>query len=195
MELELFLQVSLIKLYDLLEQTPNEPRLKGPFPVRAYREVLNSCQNLLDRFLSMRLAVTKKQQHEAIRRDFIIPVNRERRELVGNVLLWFYVLAAALALKTPLPPYLPPAEQARRQLVRKIRDLPVVRHRLVEGNDEHYIMYYAYALVMEDVIRELERIGGIMQELFGCMGGEEFDAFFSEGTGIDRASGAADDVA
>ncbi|CAG8581661.1 54_t:CDS:2 [Ambispora gerdemannii] len=178
LELELFLQVSILELHDLLAQTPNEPRLKGPFPVRTYSKILTSCQNILDKMLSMRIAVTKEQFYDAIRRDFIIPINRERRELVGNVLLYFYVLAAALRLKTPLPPYLPPADQARRRMVKKIRDLPVVRQRFVEGNDEHYIVYYAYALVMEDIIRELENLGGTMQELFGTMGGEEFDAFF-----------------
>ncbi|CAG8669812.1 5812_t:CDS:2, partial [Ambispora leptoticha] len=179
LDLELFLQVSILELQELLAQTPNEPRLKGPFPVRTYSKILTSCQNILDKMLSMRIAVTKEQFYDAIRRDFIIPINRERRELVGNVLLYFYVLAAALRLKTPLPPYLPPADQARRRMVKKIRDLPVVRQRVVEGNDEHYIVYYAYALVMEDIIRELENLGGIMQELFGTMGGEEFDEFFT----------------
>ncbi|KAG9292181.1 hypothetical protein G9A89_023901 [Geosiphon pyriformis] len=179
MELELFLQVSIIELRDLLGQTPNEPRLKGPFPVHTYGKILNSCQNILDKMLSMRIAVTKEQFYEAIRRDFIIPINRELRELVGNMLLYFYILAAALRLKTPLPPYLPPADQARRRMVQKIRDLPVVRQRVVEGNDEHYIVYYAYALVMEDIIRELENLGAIMQELFGTMGGEDFDALFA----------------
>ncbi|CAG8472731.1 1666_t:CDS:2 [Paraglomus occultum] len=146
LDLELFLQVSLLKLYDLLNETSNEPRLKGPFPQTSYREIITSCQNILDKLLSMRIAVTKEEWYGAIRRDFIIPINKQRRELVGNVLLYYYTLAAALQLKTPLPPYLPPAEQAR---------------------------------LMEDVIRELEKVGNIMQELFGCMGGEEFDLFFT----------------
>ncbi|CAG8457794.1 15366_t:CDS:2 [Racocetra fulgida] len=181
MEMELFLQISLLRLHSLLEQTPNEPRMKGPFPVSTYRQILIGCQNILDKLLSMRIAVTKEEWYSIVRKDFIVPIAEERRELVGNVLLYFYVLAAALRLKTPLPPYLPPAERARRQLLKKIRDLPVVRKRVVEGNDEHYIVYYAYVLVMEDVIRELESLGIIMQELYGCMGGDEFNAFFFGG--------------
>ncbi|KAF0395344.1 Fusaric acid resistance protein-like-domain-containing protein [Gigaspora margarita] len=180
MDMELLLQISLLKLRGLLEQTPNEPRLKGPFPVSTYRQILIGCQNILDKLLSMRIAVTKEEWYSVIRRDFISPIAEERRELVGNVLLYFYVLAAALRLKTPLPAYLPPAERARKQLLTKIRDLPVVRQRVIEGNDEHYIVYYAYVLVMEDVIRELENLGGIMQELYGCMGGDEFNTFFSD---------------
>ncbi|CAG8604783.1 784_t:CDS:2, partial [Acaulospora colombiana] len=180
MDMELFLQVSLLKLYDLLAQTPNEPRMKGPFPTKPYREILGGCQNILDKLLSIRISVTREDWYMLIRRDFILPITNERKELVGNVLLYFYILAAALRLKTPLPPYLPPAEKARRRLVKKIRDLPVVKHRVVEGNDERYMVYYAYALVIEDVIRELEKLGKIMQELFGCMGGDEFNTFFSE---------------
>src|SRR6185295_13952313 len=39
-EMELFLQLSLIKLRELLSQTPNEPRMKGPFPVETYNNIL-----------------------------------------------------------------------------------------------------------------------------------------------------------
>jgi hypothetical protein len=177
-EMELFLQLTLLKLKDLLSQTPNEPRMKGPFPVKTYNEILIGCQNILDKLLSMRIAVTKQEWYTSIRRDFIIPVSKERKDLVGNTILYFYILAAALKLKTPLPPYLPPAEKARRKLVKKIRNLPVVKKRVIEGNDEHYIVYYAFVLVMEDIIRELEKLGGIMKELFGCIGNDEFNDFF-----------------
>jgi hypothetical protein len=53
-----------------------------------------------------------------VRHDFILPVNKERREMVGNIILYFSTLASAFRLKAPLPPYLPPAEKARQQLVR-----------------------------------------------------------------------------
>ncbi|RIA95229.1 Fusaric acid resistance protein-like-domain-containing protein [Glomus cerebriforme] len=178
MEMELYLQLSLLKLKELLSQTPNEPRMKGPFPIKTYSEILMGCQNILDKLLSMRIAVTKEEWYTSIRRDFTIPVSKERKDLVGNTILYFYILAAALRLKTPLPPYLPPAEKARRRLVKKIRNLPVVKQRIIEGNDEHYIVYYAYVLVMEDIIRELEKLGVIMKDLFGCIGGDEFNDFF-----------------
>ena len=55
MSIELSLQLQLLQLYALLEETPNEPRLKGKFPVGTYKDMLGSCQNILDRFLSMRL--------------------------------------------------------------------------------------------------------------------------------------------
>ncbi|KAF9171552.1 hypothetical protein BGX21_007964 [Mortierella sp. AD011] len=183
MAIELSLQLQLLRLYALLEETPNEPRLKGKFPVGTYRDMLGSCQNILDRFLSMRLVITKDEWIESARRDFIIPVNKERREMVGNVLLYFYTIASALRLKTPLPPYLPPANDARLRLIQKIRQLPVVQNKVVmiEDNDERYIFFYAYALVMEDVIRELERLGRWSQDLFGVITPPaEFEGWFTD---------------
>lgn len=103
--------------------------------------------------------------------------------MVGNVLLYFYTIASALRLKTPLPPYLPPANKARLRLIQKIRQLPVVQNKVVltEDSDERYIFYYAYALVMEDVIRELERLGHWSQDLFGVITpASEFEAWFTE---------------
>ena len=37
--------------------------------------------------------------------------------MVGNIILYFSTLASAFRLKAPLPPYLPPAEKARQELV------------------------------------------------------------------------------
>jgi hypothetical protein len=53
---------------------------------------------------------------QSVRQDFIIPVNKERREMVGNIILGFSTLASAFQLKAPLPPYLPPAEECRQRL-------------------------------------------------------------------------------
>jgi hypothetical protein len=38
--------------------------------------------------------------------------------MIGNVVLYFSILSSAFRLKTPMPPYLPPAEISRRRLVR-----------------------------------------------------------------------------
>ena len=113
-EMEVFLQTSLInvcppprssrapayspsQLSALLVVARNEPRLKGTFPP-IYRQVLSECQSILDSLSSMRNlgpGVT-----ERIKREFMIPVNRERKEMVGNVLLFLSVLAGAVSLKT-----------------------------------------------------------------------------------------------
>jgi len=117
MAMELHLQIKLIGLQCLLGEAQHEPRLKGPFPVDLYRKILTSMQTILDKLHSMRCVTTKEEWYTNVRHDFIVPVNRERREMVGNIILGFSTLAAAFRLKAPLPPYLPPAEESRRRLV------------------------------------------------------------------------------
>lgn len=155
MDMELKLQRSLLSLQDLLAQTPNEPRLKGPFPAATYRAMLGSCQNIVDKFLSMRGVILKEAWVKEIQKDFVVPASAERRELVGNILLYFYLLASALRLKTPLPPYLPPARAAWQSLILRLRQLPVTQS---NKKEQVYIIYYAYVTMMEDVIRELDKV-------------------------------------
>ncbi|GAA6057794.1 hypothetical protein JCM3770_001043 [Rhodotorula araucariae] len=178
--MEIELQLTLIRVSGLLASTKHEPRLKGPFPVSEYRTVLASCQAILDSLT----AVVRMTQREAwlavIRRDFVLPVNRERREMVGNIVLYFSLLSAAVMLKTPMPAYLPPAAEARERLVAKLRDLEVVRRRLVRGGSES-LLYYGYTCSMKDVILQLNEVGATFQRLFGIIGGStvaEFEALF-----------------
>lgn len=178
MDMELFLQLQLINLQKLLNETTSEPRLKGPFPVVPYRRILASCQNIMDKLLNIRLATTN-ETFKDVRRDFIVPVNHLRRDMVGNILLFFFILASSMRLKTPLPAYLPPVRAARDRLVEHIRKLPVVQARFT-GHNSQYIVYYAYTLMMKDVTDELERLGAIMQELFGVIGGQDaFEELFA----------------
>jgi hypothetical protein len=158
MDLELGLQRTLLELTDLLMQTPNEPRLKGAFPVDTYSKILASCQNITDKFASMRTVVLKDEWFEDVQIDFIVPVTQERKEMVGNVLLYFYILASAMRLKTPLPPYLPPARKAWESLILRLRQLPIVQSKQIVEKDHVYLFYYAYVTVLEDIIRELDKV-------------------------------------
>ncbi|KAL1743411.1 Fusaric acid resistance protein-like-domain-containing protein [Schizophyllum fasciatum] len=175
MAMELHLQIKLIELQGLLAQTQHEPRLKGPFPVLMYRGILTSLQVILDRLHSMRCVTTRE---ECVRKDFIIPVNKERREMVGNIILAFSILAASFRLKAPLPPFLPPAEKARQRLVDAIRKLDVVKNRDVKGSRQ--LLFFAYALTMKGVTEELDTLGHTLQEAFGVIGQSpaEFEALF-----------------
>lgn len=60
----------------------------------------------------------------------------------------FYTLSAGFRLRTPMPPYLPPAEHARQRLVEAIRGLDVVKRRSVRGGGRH-LLFFAYALAMQ----------------------------------------------
>lgn len=161
-----------------------------------------------------------------MRKAFVIPVNSQRREMVsgntderllrtiqdGNVILFvriwlekseltssqFYTLSAAFRLRTPLPPYLPPAEDSRDRLVSAIRNLDVVKRRSVRGGGRH-LLFFAHALAMkasatggfpqltatQEIISELEFLGESLQEAFGVISQSaptDFDALFATGT-------------
>ncbi|KAF8161056.1 Fusaric acid resistance protein-like-domain-containing protein [Crassisporium funariophilum] len=178
MEMELYLQIKLIELQNLLAQAQHEPRLKGPFPVELYRGILISLQTILDKLHSMRCVTTREEWYTSARQDFIIPVNKERREMVGNIMLSFSTLASSFRLKAPLPPYLPPAEKARLRLVEAIRKLDVVKNRDVKGSRQ--LLFFAYALAMKGVTMELEFLGRTLQDAFGVIGqtSEEFEMLF-----------------
>lgn len=168
MAMELHLQIKLIELQDLLKQTQHEPRLKGPFPIKLYRSILASLQTILDRLHSMRCFTTREEWYTSVRRDFILPVNKERREMVGNIILYFSTLASAFRFKAPLPPYLPPAEKTRQQLVAAIRNLDVVKNREIRGSRQ--LLYFAYALTMQGITQELDFLGRTSQDAFGVIG-------------------------
>ncbi|KAI6002886.1 Fusaric acid resistance protein-like-domain-containing protein [Pisolithus albus] len=192
--LELHLQIKLIELQGLLGQTQHEPRLKGPFPIMLYRSILTSLQTILDKLHSMRCVTTREEWCEQsssaeVRRDFILPVNKERREMAGNIVLYFSVLASAFRLKAPLPPYLPPAEEARKRLVDAIRQLDVVKNRDVKASKQ--LLFFAYALTMKGVTQELDYLGRTLQDAFGVIGQtvEEFDALFMD-VDVERNGGS-----
>ncbi|KAH9485362.1 hypothetical protein JR316_0002270 [Psilocybe cubensis] len=173
MAMELHLQIKLIELQTLLAQAQHEPRLKGPFPVDLYRQILTSLQSILDKLHSMR--------YTSVRQDFIVPVNKERREMVGNIMLSFSTLAASFRLKAPLPPYLPPVEKSRLRLtpqVEAIRKLDVVKNR--DAKVSRQLLFFAYALTMKGVTMELEFLGRTLQDAFGVIGqtSEEFEQLF-----------------
>ncbi|PWN43915.1 hypothetical protein IE81DRAFT_365332 [Ceraceosorus guamensis] len=182
--MELQLQVQLISLEGLLAQTKHEFRLKGPFPVSTYKKYLGCCQNILDKLHAMRGVTGRRDWHTRVRSDFVVPVDATgvRREMVGNVLLFFYLLGSAFHLKTPMPPYLPPAERSRLALLETIRELPAVKRRAVRGSSA-YLLYFSYALSMKDLIWQLEEIGRLTQDAFGVLGGsvEAFEAQFQRG--------------
>ncbi|KAI8367928.1 Fusaric acid resistance protein-like-domain-containing protein [Choanephora cucurbitarum] len=172
---ELSLQIELFELQSLLAHAANEPRLKGPFPVKAYRDMMTCCQNILDKFLTIRVVILKDVWAVYVRRSLMAPAAKEFMEMSGHVLLYFYLLASALQLKTPLPPYLPPAEKARQQLMQRLQNMPpLIDDTNVltlpdEKRDECYMIYYAYVILMESIIRELDMLGTQMKELFGAL--------------------------
>jgi hypothetical protein len=64
--------------------------------------------------------------------------------------------------------------------VEAIRRLDIVKNRDVKGSKQ--LLFFAYALTMKGVTRELDYLGKTLQEAFGVIGHstEEFEALFRE---------------
>lgn len=109
-----------------------------------------------------------------------------------HVQLFFFLLGSSLDLKTPLPPYLPPAERCRVELLSAVRSLPVVQRRAVRGSVE-FLLFYSYCLAMRDVIKQLEELGRLEQKTFGVVGGsrERFERPFAARQGTMSGGDAA----
>lgn len=105
----------------------------------------------------MRIVILKDVWTTQVRRALMLPACKEWMDMAGNILLYFYLLASALQLKTPLPPYLPPAEKARQVLLDKLEEvLPSTA--ASSAQDESYMVYYAYLGMVEDIIQELDKV-------------------------------------
>jgi hypothetical protein len=167
--MEYDLQVQLAKLRSLLTDTINEPRLKGKFPSQTYKKILDSCQKLLNLMITMRLLMTKDPWNRDIQKDFIIPLNSISEQVTGSILLYFYILSSAVILKTPLPPTMPPASHQRKQLINALRELPIIRSKIILKDPNNQILYYAFVVVLDDLISELEFLGDQMKILFGTI--------------------------
>ncbi|KAG0026754.1 hypothetical protein BGZ81_006114 [Podila clonocystis] len=159
------LQTKLIKISQLLELSASEPRLKEKFPMKLYKQIVQCCQNILDRMVSMRMAAQLLSPEV---RDLVTgPMNYYRRDMVGALLLYFSVLSSSLASKTPLPPYLPSARMARLRVIYNVR-VAIAGHQAATSQNHYtYIYYYAFSSALEEVIEELELLAILIKPIVG----------------------------
>ncbi|KAF9903350.1 hypothetical protein EC991_003889 [Linnemannia zychae] len=159
------LQTKLIKICQLLDLSASEPRLKEDFPGKLYKQIVQCCQNILDRMVSMRMAAQLLSTE--VRYLVTGPMNYYRRDMVGALLLYFSVLSSSLASKTALPPYLPSARMARLRVIYNVRQA-IAAHQAETGEDHYtYIYYYAFSSALEEVIEELELLAILIKPLVG----------------------------
>ncbi|KAF9123973.1 hypothetical protein BGW39_008549 [Mortierella sp. 14UC] len=159
------LQTKLIKINQLLELSGSEPRLKEQFPMKLYNQIIQCCQNILDRMVSMRMAAQLISPE--VRELVTGPMNYYRRDMVGALLLYFSVLSSSLASKSPLPPYLPSARVARLRVIYNVREA-IAAHQAVTKEDHYtYIYYYAFSSALEEVIEELELLAILIKPIVG----------------------------
>ncbi|OLL23844.1 hypothetical protein NEOLI_004340 [Neolecta irregularis DAH-3] len=158
------LQQQLQRLHVLLSQTSGETRMKGPFPVTQYTILLSQCQEMLDSFTQMRVALSEIIESNSGQWHVLQATIEERNDLCNRLLLYFYLLASAVRLKFPLPDRfpLPSAEDARDRLMHKLSTL-----RAKYSDDQDFALLYAYTLVSGQLSDSLDKSFEIVGKLFG----------------------------
>ncbi|KAI9298838.1 hypothetical protein K502DRAFT_362057 [Neoconidiobolus thromboides FSU 785] len=175
-ELEIQAQKDLFQLEALLPSTAHEPRLKGPFPINNYKDMLNSCQSLLRQVNTIKMLISHSEWNGCIAKDFLTPLELHHSQLNEAVQLYIYMLYNALLLRTPLPPYLPAIHSVRKKMIISMQSLD--KQNFLSDSQFHYIPFYAYIVVLNDILDELEKIADNLKVLFGVYDIENFDKLF-----------------
>ncbi|KAG0748392.1 hypothetical protein G6F62_006230 [Rhizopus arrhizus] len=144
----------------LLELTDNEPRIQGPFPKAFYKEIIVCMRNLLDRMLTIRIALIKMPlvvKHDICAKDY----HRERHDMIIALLLTFHTLATSLKSKSHLPVYMPSPRSARAKLMDHRRKSKVqwVKFR--------NLTWFAMASSTQEIIDELEYLTHLVRFIVG----------------------------
>ncbi|KAL0085688.1 hypothetical protein J3Q64DRAFT_1809690 [Phycomyces blakesleeanus] len=161
-KMERNIQSSIDSCSTLLELTDHEPRFKGPFPKEFYQEMIISTRNLLDRMMSIRVALEKMPQ--SVKRDLC---SKEyytyRRDLMSSMILHFYTLSSSLRSKIPLPVYMPFTRSSRAKLNRKEQEGHTGERWVKLSN----LTWFATACATEESIEELEYLSNLIKFIVG----------------------------
>ncbi|KAK6542978.1 hypothetical protein TWF694_006910 [Orbilia ellipsospora] len=166
---EIHLQQALLRLQSLLNQIPFEFRLKGPFPVEDFIEILANTQSMLDAFHGMSVIIQKEPQSSSREMEILAFTKHERAELCSRIFQLFYVLSSSMRSGFPLPETLPSIVRSRDRLLMKIHKFRE-RDRGVEGeSEEDFALIYAYVLLTGRISEGLEKCARSIKILHGVI--------------------------
>ncbi|KAF3919921.1 hypothetical protein AA313_de0201744 [Arthrobotrys entomopaga] len=166
---EIHLQQALLRLQSLLKQIPFEFRLKGPFPVEDFIEILTNTQSMLDAFHGMSVIIQKEPQSSSREMEILAFTKPERAELCSRIFQLFYVLSSSMRSGFPLPETLPSIVRSRDRLLMKIHKFRE-RNRGVEGeSEEDFALIYAYVLLTGRISEGLEKCARSIKILHGVI--------------------------
>lgn len=181
------MQVAMIELNALLQNAPNELRLKGPFPTEEYRQLLRQTQQILDVFQDISVLIAKDPKASSRELEIIEYTTLERNELCNRIFLNFYLLSSAMRLGFPLPDKMPSTEHAIDRMLAKLTDYRAasIKSDASNSNDiieyvdhgyvEDFILFYSYILATIAITERLAEITMYIQSLFGVIEEEMFE--------------------
>ncbi|KAF3923347.1 hypothetical protein ABW21_db0204131 [Orbilia brochopaga] len=167
---EIHLQQALLRLQSLLRQIPFEFRLKGPFPVGDFAEILTNTQSMLDAFHGMSVIIAKEPQSSVREMAILAFTSAERVELCGRIFQLFYVLSSSMRSGFPLPESLPSIVRSRDRLLMKIHRFREQDRGAERGeSEEDFALIYAYVLLTGRISEGLEKCARSIKILHGVI--------------------------
>ncbi|KAH7118779.1 Fusaric acid resistance protein-like-domain-containing protein [Dendryphion nanum] len=146
-----------------------EFELRGPFPDKNYKIILEATGRLLDSFHAMNVIILKDLKASEGEKEILRYTQKEWRELSSRVSHLFSVLASSMKMGYPLNDVLPNVEHARDRLLAKLFEFRRTGLGKVVTKDEDYELLYAYALVTGQLAHDLAVIGQEIEKLYGVL--------------------------
>lgn len=187
------MQLAMIELRGLLENAPNELRLKGPFPYEEYSALLARTQQILDVFQDISVLIAKDPKPSSRELEIIEYTAVERAELCNRIFLNLYLVSSAMRLGFPLPNKMPSTEHAIDRMLAKLNDYRAAaikgprpgldrRESMAEIDEyvdhayvEDFILFYSYILATIAITEQLAELTMYIQQLFGIIEEEMFE--------------------
>ncbi|KAF2271568.1 uncharacterized protein EI97DRAFT_387651 [Westerdykella ornata] len=146
-----------------------EFRLKGPFPDKSYKTILEATERLLDSFHAMNVIILKHVNATEGEKEILQYTKKEWLEFSWRISHLFSVMASSMKMAFPMNDVLPNVEHTRDRLLVKVFEFRRTGLGKVVATAEDYELLYAYALVTGQLAHDLAIIGQEIENLYGVL--------------------------
>ncbi|KAI9680274.1 MAG: hypothetical protein M1822_007273 [Bathelium mastoideum] len=154
-------------LESLRKSAASEFELRGAFPEKEIKRVLETTGRMLDAFHAMNVVIMKDSKATPGEAEVLRWTREERNQISQRISHLFSVLASSLKLEYSLTSAVPKVEHTRDRFLAKIFEFKKNASSRVLANNEDFELLYAYALVTGQLSRQIDAVGKEIEGLFG----------------------------
>lgn len=166
---ELEMQRFLTHLETLRNSATFEFELRGPFPDKLFKRILEATGRILDNFHAMNVVILKDVKASEGEKEILKYTKHEWMQLSWRISHLFSVLASSMKLEYPLNDALPNIEHTRDRLLVKIFNFRKDGAGRDIATDEDYELLYAFALVTGQLAQDITLVGQDIEQLYGVL--------------------------
>ncbi|KAF2495118.1 hypothetical protein BU16DRAFT_486353 [Lophium mytilinum] len=166
---ELEMQRFLTHLDTLRASASSEFELRGPFPNKSFKKILDATSRMLDNFHAMNVVIAKDLKASEGEKAILRYTKHEWTQLSWRISHLFSVMASSMKLEYPLNDALPNIEHTRDRLLAKVFEFRKSGEEREKATDEDYELLYAYALVTGQLAQDITVVGQEIEQLYGIL--------------------------